>query len=157
MKLKKYLLLLALLPFLQGCNNEDDIGAIFSGSWKLNNFYTTTDWDNHKKSTPVYDFSTSEGRKAIEQINQSGKFIISFSEGSFSATADEKNFSGTWQADGKENTFFGRITSGGSSSDAIGKKFIEAVRDAKFYKGDVNYLQLYSEEKDEYIQLRREN
>lgn len=157
MRLKKFLLLLGLLPLLCGCNNEDDIGAIFSGSWKLNNFYTTSDWDNHTKSSPVYDASTPEGRKVLEQINQNGKFILNFSEGSFTGVADDKNFSGTWEADGKKNTFFARITAGGNSSDAIGRKFIDAVRNARYYKGDVNYLQLYSEEKDAYIQFRREN
>lgn len=157
MKLKKFLLLLILLPFLHGCNNEDDIGAIFSGTWKLNNFYTTTDWNNDRKSIAVYDLSTPGGRKAIEQINQSGKFIINFSDGVFTATADDKTFSGTWQADGKNNTVFMKITAGGSSSDAIGKKFIDAIVTARFYKGDIHYLQLYSEGKDAYIQLRRDN
>lgn len=155
-KLKPFLLILVLLPFLQGCNDKDDIDAIFSGTWKLNNFYKTTDWKDDRKSSPVYDTRTEEGRKALEQMNQEGKFTINFSEGNFTGIADEKAFSGTWQADGKKNTVSIAITSGGTTSDAIGKKFFEALANARYYTGDIYYLQLYSEERDSYIQFKRE-
>lgn len=155
MKLKYLLLLFVLLPFLQGCNDEDDINAIFSGSWKLNNFYTTTDWKDDHKSSAVYDNRTEEGRRVLQQINQGDNFTINFGEGNFTGIADEKIFSGTWRADGKKNTVSVVITSGGSSSDVIGKRFIEALINARYYGGDINYLQLYSEERNAYIQFRR--
>lgn len=155
MKKKYFLLLLALLPFIYGCNNEDDIGEIFSGAWKLNNFYLTSDWKDDDERIPVYNPANTEDRKILDQINQPGKFTINFSENEFTGVPDNGVFSGTWQANGKNNTVYINIKSGGSSADAIGKKYLDALRNVRYYSGDSNYLRLYPEDRSSYIQFQR--
>ena len=60
--ISKILGLLLLLPLFTGCNDSDDVAAIFTGkTWKLN--YITVDgghdmfpfWENEAQKTKIYD------------------------------------------------------------------------------------------------------
>ena len=43
--------IMAMLPLLWACNDEDDIQEIFvSGTWNVGNFYTGGNWDKHNDS-----------------------------------------------------------------------------------------------------------
>lgn len=154
MKLKPILLLIILLPFLWGCNDEDDINAIFSGTWKLNNFYRTDDWKDDNSGTPIYPYNSDELKEII-----TGKYRMSFSDRSFTAigSTELNNLAGTWTADGKKNTINFVITVSTNESSVIGKHFFEAIKNAAYYSGDINFLKLYPEDRKTYIQFKRIN
>ena len=65
MKLKHILYILCAIPFLWGCNDEDDINEIFaSGPWYVVNYFTKADW-NKRNGEPIYKLDTSEGQETL--------------------------------------------------------------------------------------------
>lgn len=147
--MKYFLLFLTMLPFFCSCNDEDNVQKIFQGAWKLNNFYLTSNWKNDKDRKPVYE--------KLEEWNKMSTFNIVFEESTFNVQIGESNrFSGTWSADGKDHTFYLRITEGNTSSnDAMIQKFITDLQNARYYDGDSNMLRLYNPERNAYMQFRR--
>ena len=72
--ISKILGLLLLLPLFTGCNDSDDVAAIFTGkTWKLN--YITVDgghdmfpfWENEAQKTKIYD-----------ELNKNGTYNVIF-------------------------------------------------------------------------------
>lgn len=152
MKYKLVWLLLSAIWICNSCNDEDDIKAIFVGkTWKLSNYYTTTNWKDDDDRKPVYTFP--EGKDALEAINTAGKYVITFSEKTFAAQGGDNNFSGTWEADGKKNTLVFHITSSTSPSSKLSKDFFEAVKNAGYYRGDANIIKIYAEDQKSYMQF----
>lgn len=151
LKFKYIVLLLIAIPFLGACNNEDDIRAIFVGkSWHLSNFYTTNDWKDSNAGKPVYR-PGSEGLIAINKPENKDKLIINFQETTFTGKGLDSEFSGTWTADGKKNTLNMTITKGGNSSDKISADFINGIKAVAFYRGDINELRIFPENKKSYM------
>lgn len=143
MKLKSILYLLIALPLLWSCNNEDNIEDIFSsGTWYLINFYGGGLDD---AGTP--EFTPKDDNATLEVIQ---KFTIVFNnDNTFKASAQNITFEGIWEANGKD-----RSVSININSTNLSNKFMDALVNARFYKGDSNYLRLAPEDKKSFIQLR---
>ncbi len=148
MKLKILCYILAVLPLLWSCNNEDDINEIFiSGTWNVGNFYSKGNWDkNNEAGQPAY--TKEEDLKALNQMS-----ITFLEDGTAQGKTLNGSFTANWEANGKDRTI--RISNLKVSPPATGKgkEFINALQDAAFYKGDSNYLKLAPEDKRTYIQL----
>lgn len=152
MKLKNILYILCALPFLWGCNDEDDVNEIFvSGTWYVVNYFTKADWDK-RNGEPVYKPITGEGQDALKVIQL---FTLTFSDdGTYKGTMQNANFDGTWSADGKDRSL--RLTVKGSpnTSSRFNKELIETLKEVAYYQGDSNVLMLGPSDKRSYIQFR---
>ena len=90
MKLKHILYILCAIPFLWGCNDEDDITEIFaSGPWYVVNYFTKADW-NKRNGEPIYKLDTSEGQETLKVVQ---RFTLTFSDdGTFQGTMQSATF-----------------------------------------------------------------
>lgn len=147
MKLKSILYLLMALPLLWGCNNEDDIEEIFvSGTWYLTNFFNGGIDD---KGVP--EFTPLDGSDKLEIIQ---KFSIVFNnDNTFNASAQNITFEGIWEANGKDNSVSINIENYRSST-TLSNKFMDALMNASFYKGDSKALRLAPDDNKTFILLR---
>lgn len=151
MKLKNWLYIFMLLPFLWSCNDEDDIDAIFiSGTWDVRNFFTGGDWDKtNDGARPVY--TKEEDFKVLNQMT------VSFlPDGSVQGKTGNGTFSANWEADGKGRTVLISNIKTSTAPTGKSKQLIEALTNARFYKGDSNYLKLAPEDRKTYVQLGHE-
>lgn len=148
MKYKYLLLLLLMLPFVSACDTSDDVLGIFTGkTWKLT--YITKAGDHQP-----YDFWNDQAKleESMKTIRKEGAFTVNFTgseinkviSGAFNGKIIAAPFSGKWTANG-ESGEFSTSSIEGSESDplALGKKFIEGIRNAKSYRGDYNNLFLF--------------
>jgi len=104
--------LLLLLPLFSGCNDSDDVAAIFTGkTWKLN--YITVDGGHE-----MFGFWENEEQEkaSIKELNKNGTYNIVFD-----ATV---------------------TTAGSYGDDKLAKNFIEGLNAATSYEGDSNNLYL---------------
>lgn len=143
--LYKALWLLLLLPLFSGCNDSDDVAAIFTGKlWKLN--YITVDGEHE-----MYDFwdkNADARKKSIDKLSLDGTYIIKFEgtvegdliKGKVSGKTITSNFDGSWSANGKDNDFHASIK--GSNDDILARNFLEGINAATSYEGDQNNLYL---------------
>lgn len=154
-----FVLFIGTLGIFAGCNDEDDIEAIFIGqTWYVGDFYTTTNWkdDNNQKAVNTY-----ENNKNIIRDYGKNRFYITFEDKTFTAKGITNTFSGTWSADGKENTITFLITDGSSSSGTtalerqITMDFYNSIKNAKFYRGNTIWVKLYPEDKKRFVQLTK--
>ena len=148
MRLKSILYILALLPMLWSCNNEDDIQEIFvSGTWNVGNFYTGGNWDKTNKGG-IPRYTKEEDLKILNQM-----MVAFLDNGTVQGRTTNGTFTAEWDANGKERTvrIFNIKTT--TPPTGKGKEFIEALQEATYYKGDSNYLKLASDDKKTYIQL----
>lgn len=152
MRLKKILYILCLLPFLWGCNDEDDINEIFvSGTWNVVNYFTKADW-NKRNGEPVYKQNTSEGIEALRVISS---FTLTFNEdGTYKGSMQNATFEGTWSAEGKDRTIHLTVKGNPNTSSRFNKEFIETLKEVVYYKGDSKYLMLGPSDKRSYIQIK---
>lgn len=125
------------------CSPEDDINGIFVGkTWKLSNIC-------NDKDAPMLS------QDDVDQVNVGGRFVITFSESTFTARATTMEVEGTWQAVNDGNAFAVTITkTDGTESTALGNRFIEMLRGSSYYQADYNTLQLYNEGRTEYLLFR---
>ncbi len=146
MKTKILFLLLAVLPFLNGCNNNEDVKVLLVGkTWRFSSFYYT---DGDKLILDRY-----QDADEILKNNPNG-FTLNFSDNNtFSGKAINTSFTGTWTGDGKTNDFSMTIakTSGSDETLQIAKDFINAIKDVGSYKADDNNLSLKYKGGDEYM------
>jgi len=140
--------LLLLLPLFSGCNDSDDVAAIFTGkTWKLN--YITVDGGHD-----MFDFwgDKQKEKASIEELNKNGTYNIVFDgtvdgdvingniKGSVIATS---TFEGKWSANAKNNNFKASVTTAGNyGGDLLAKNFLEGLNAATSYEGDSNNLYL---------------
>ena len=140
--------LLLLLPLFSGCNDSDDVAAIFTGkTWKLN--YITVDGGHE-----MFGFWENEEQEkaSIKELNKNGTYNIVFDgtvdgdvingniKGTVIATS---TFEGKWNANAKNNSFKATVTTAGSyGDDKLAKNFIEGLNAATSYEGDSNNLYL---------------
>lgn len=152
MKLKNILYILCALPFLWGCNDEDDVNEIFvSGTWYVVNYFTKADWDK-RNGEPVYKPITGEGQDALKVIQL---FTLTFSDdGTYKGTMQNANFDGTWSADGKDRSLHLTVKGSPNTSSRFNKELIETLKEAAYYQGDSNVLMLGPSDKRSYIQFR---
>lgn len=148
MKLKNLLYIWMILPLLWSCNEEDDINEIFvSGTWNVGNFYTGGNWNKYNEGgSPRY--TKEEDLKVLNQMS------ISFQEnGAAQGFTTNGSFTAEWEADGKDRTIHIYNIKTSATPTGKGKEFIDALKEAAFYKGDSNYLKLGDNEKKTYVQL----
>ena len=148
MKLKNLLYLLVICPFLISCNNEDDVEEIFqSGTWNVANFFERADWNEHNdKGRPVY--TKKEDIKHLNNIK-----VIFEENGNLKGKTPTGEFNGVWQANGKDRSIsITQIKTSGVQT-SFSNKVIEYLGNARFYKGDKNYLKIAPEDTKTYIQF----
>ena len=154
MNIKNILYIFCILPFLWGCNNEDDIDEIFiSGTWYVVNYFTKADWDK-RNGEPVYKQGVGDTGD-IEALKIISTFTLTFkNDGSYEGTMQNATFNGTWNADAKDRSFHLTINGNPSISSRLNKEFIETLKEVAFYQGDSNVLMLGPTNKRSYIQFR---
>lgn len=139
---------LLLLPFFAGCNDTDDVAAIFTGkTWKLN--YITVD-GGHEMFPFWENGNEAQKRKIYEELNKPGTYNVAFDgtvegdviQGSIRGTTiSNKSFEGKWNANGKNNKFKATVQ-GGDDSDVLTTEFLKGLNSATSYEGDENNLYL---------------
>lgn len=149
MKLKHFISIFCLFPFLASCNNEDDINEIFvSGTWNVGNFYNGGKW--HKTNDGARVSYTKE-----EDIKELNALTITFLEdGTIQGRIGTGgNLSANWNANGKERTI--SITNLKTTGTPSGKskELVNALKEAAYYKGDSRYLKLAPSDQKSYVQL----
>ncbi|QIU94655.1 DUF4847 family protein [Bacteroides faecium] len=135
--------LFLLLPLLAGCNDTDDVAAIFTGkTWKLN--YITVDGGHEMFN--FWGTDNTARTKSYEELEKSGSYNIVFDgiadgdiiNGKIRGTI-VKSFAleGSWSANGKDNSFSASV-SGNDGGDVLAKNFMEGLKTATSYEGDTN-------------------
>lgn len=143
------LLLLAILPLMVGCNDEDDLQEIFTGkTWKL----TFISRDDQNKQYDFWNGNETALQASMKLLERSDTYTLFFemgainqsTGGSFSGKVVSATVSGNWSADGKDNSFsFGQLRVSGTESDVLSKAFITALNNAFQYVGDSHNLYIY--------------
>lgn len=146
--------LFLLLPLFAGCNDTDDVAAIFTGkTWKLN--YITVDGSHE-----MFDFWGNDNvarTKSYTELEKNGSYNILFDgiaegdiiSGNIKGTI-VSSFSlnnGTWSANGKNNNFNASVE-GNNGGDQLAKSFLEGLNNATSYEGDNKNLYLLYKPKD---------
>ena len=115
------LLIIALIPSLlaTSCQNEDDIDAIFNG-------------------TNI----TGEELKSI--YANANSFFLTFSASTFGGVlVAGSNVSGTWKADGKDQSIFLNFQSESNVNlSPLSSNIYNVLKNAQHYSGDVNVLKI---------------
>lgn len=132
--------LLLLLPLFSGCNDSDDVAAIFTGkTWKLN--YITVDGGHE-----MFGFweNEAEKKKSMDELKKNGTYNVIF-EGTTEDDLIKGNIrgsvitsyplAGTWSANGKDNKFKANITEGKDGGDKLAKIFWKVSRMRHLTKG----------------------
>jgi len=143
--------LLLLLPLFSGCNDSDDVAAIFTGkTWKLT--YITLKDGN--KMIDLWGGDEKKAQASYEKLEAAGNFTINFTintneddiiNGNFNGQVTTgKSMSGSWNANGKKSTFKISNLDAGSDGDVLAKEFIAGLQGADSFKGsDERNLFLY--------------
>ena len=148
MKLKHLLYILLALPLLCSCNNEDDVNEIFSsGTWNVGNFYNGGDWNK-----------VNDGARAVytngEDIRALNYLTVTFLEdGTLQGRMNNGTFTANWSANGKDRTISITQLKTTATPSGKSKQLVEALKNAAYYKGDINYLKLPPQDKKSYVQL----
>ena len=142
--------LFLVLPLLSGCNDSDDVAAIFTGkTWKLNMISK----DGEGK---MYDFwGGNEEKKELSMNNLTKKatsFTVNFKgtvdgdliQGQVSGTTVTQPMNGQWSANGKNHEFRAAL-SGKDEEDPLARSFLEGLNSATSYDGDSQNLYLIYE------------
>lgn len=135
---------LLLLPLFAGCNDTDDVAAIFTGkTWKLN--YITEDGKHD-----MFDFWETEAarKQSMDELNgKKGTYNINFegvAEGDIisgmlkGTLVGSIPLEGSWSANGKNNEFRASVSAANTGGDALAKNFLEGLNAATSYEGDTN-------------------
>lgn len=155
MKKGVYILLFALMiPFLQSCDEEDDVIGIFTGKeWKLSGIF----YDNGK---PCYEYWSSAANPATAAesdysrlLTKKEYFTLKFTgaesdgiaSGNFTGKASNANLSGDWSVtSGSRELRMKRQT--GSDNEILGRAFLSGINNSYKYSGDYNNLYIYFKE-----------
>lgn len=140
-----------LLSLFTGCNNEDDVTAIFlNKTWKMS-FIAA------EGSTVQYDLWNGDDtsrRKSMEKLSKESNFVLNFDgsaeqgyiKGELTGRGADSTISGTWNANGESNEFSITLSKNPSESDVLGKAFLNGLKNAFRYVGDENNLYIYYKE-----------
>ena len=120
---KQLLITLLALTTLLSCDAGDSLTDIFlSHPWKLSLF---NDGGIRTPGNPAY--------------------VLQFYDGVFSvSTRSDATITGNWQADAKRRTFNCTKVrvNGNIAGDTIAQKIEKILKEAQYYEGDANYLQI---------------
>lgn len=142
--LYKIVCLVMFLPLFAGCNDTDDVAAIFTGkTWKLT-------FIAREGETRMYEpFWGSSKEETIKKLGLTNTYTIKFEgivegndiQGKISGTTVTSSLSGTWSANAKNNGFNATVN-GQSDGDTLAQQFLEGLNSAASYQGDANNLYL---------------
>ena len=141
--------LFLLLPLLSGCNDSDDVAAIFTGkTWKLNMISK----DGEGKMYDFWGGNEEKKEESIQKLQRGGTFTVKFEgtvegdliQGQVSGTTVTQPMSGQWSANGKTHEFKSGVT-GKDESDPLARSFLEGLNSATSYDGDSQNLYLIYE------------
>ena len=123
--------IISILAFFTSCSNEDDIEEIFIGrTWYMNGATV----NGLKLNSDIKNFYTSAGPNA---------YYISFAPSTFKGVmAEGKTFSGTWQADGKNQTITLKVTTPASLDTPFDKQIYNIIVNTTRYTSGADFLQL---------------
>lgn len=150
MKLKYLISILLVLP-LFCCCQEDDINEIFveSGTWNVGNFYVGGKWEKFDNDGARAIYQKNEDLKALNKMT-----VIFREDGTLSGTLiNGGTFSAKWGANGKDRSIWISNMKTSVTPSGKSKELIDALTNAAFYKGDINYLKIAPEDKKSYVQL----
>lgn len=149
--LLNYLWLLLFLPLLAGCNNEDDIDAIFTRKkWKIVYLATTANWEDPNQYTIQFAYDKYK--------DDPNAYTVYFGENTIQIKGLTAEWNGTWSADAKSRAVNISIQSknhDGKTSEE--QEFMTRVSNAKYYKGDENILKLFLSDKNDFSQFTPSN
>lgn len=141
-------LLLTLLPLVSSCNDEDDVESIFtSKTWKMT-FIAV------EGQTKQFDFWNGDDKarlSSMEKLGKEGNFTLTFEgkadseviSGTFTGQGINSSVSGSWNANGETNALTISVSKSPTESDVLGKAFLNGLKNAQRYEGDVNNLYIY--------------
>lgn len=142
-----------LLSTLSGCNNEDDVTAIFTGkTWKMTYI---AEKGNESKMFDFWGKNETAYQNSMDALKNDANFLVTFEggdingtiTGTFKGNVTTTDISGNWTANGENQTFTtSNIKSGNDKDTFLGKQFIYGLTNAKKYKGDTDNLFIYYEE-----------
>lgn len=137
---------LGLLLLFACCEESDNVEGIFSShNWVFTGFCYTPNWDSNKSQR--LDVSL-EGYNKIHQLTFQ-------SDGSLFVVVEGCKYSGTWSADGVSHAFtikdFHTSEGNHDKTSPYAQKFIDELKAATWYRGDLNYLQLFAPDKHYYL------
>ncbi len=143
----RYFWILLLLPALTACNNEDDLGAIFTRKkWKIVYLATTTNWNDPNRYTI---------QKAYDQYKEDANaYTVYFGENTIIIRGLTAEWTGTWSADAKNRTLVIDIQNknhDGKTADE--QEFMLRVANARYYQGDENLLKVFLPDKADFAQF----
>lgn len=139
------LLLLSLLA----CDSKNDIDGIFvNQTWKLTNIYKCSGLKDDGKAM----FTNKD---IADAAKESDSFQITFAESQAHGKGAGTTFSGTWQANEKNEDFSLHLSFDGDPTSEVEKKFVTLLQDAEYYVGDYFSLKLFNSGKNEYLLFRR--
>lgn len=151
MKLKYLFLLLSFPLLFWGCDQSDDVEKIFIGkSWKLVDIM-----QDRRDPQPVDYWGNGSDRedawkRSMELKQKAGNYTITLDgwaqdgsiNGTFTGYVTSTSVSGTWSANGKDNSFSFSPQSG-NDQDVLGNAFIRALGTAYKYSGTDAHLMIY--------------
>jgi len=137
------LLIIALIPSLlaTSCQNEDDIDAIFNGkTWFI--------------TGGCINGTNIKGDDLKSIYANANSYFLTFSASTFGGVlVAGSNVSGTWKADGKDQSIFLNFQSESNVNlSPLSSNIYNILKNAKYYSGDVNVLRI-SQDDYNYIRL----
>lgn len=147
----KYLWLILWVPLCVGCNNEDDIDAIFTRKkWKIVYLATTTNWEDPNNYTIQFAYDKYK--------DDPNAFTVYFGENTIVIRGLTAEWSGTWSIDGKSRAVHIQILQKNhDGKTSMEQEFMTRVSNARYYKGDENILKLFVQEKTDFAQFTPSN
>lgn len=156
MKSLKNLFILCTIICLCGCNEADDVQAIFTGKmWKLT--YITK-----KDSNKWYKFPDVSDANYEQYVKGSTTFFITFTgstsdnitQGSMTG-AGSVLFTGEWSANGKSRKFSSSLRESKvmDPNDRLGNRIIQGFKNGTSYEGNANNLFIYFKPDDADVTL----
>jgi len=139
------------LGILSGCDNKDDINAIFSNKkWVAVYTATTADWENDNKYEITKDFDA--------ETKNTTNYRVSTGVNTIQIKGVSTTWTGTWTVNASDRSFkIKNLTkTGGNGATDIEVRFLNYVATATFYRGDENLIKLFQSDKKSYILLRTE-
>lgn len=162
-----FLLCLVSVSFcFSGCEQTDDVAGIFTNkTWKLTMIYRDGDGSKPALAADYWGGDEEARDQSISKLEKEGTFTITFEglesdgviKGTYTGFVTNASISANWEANGKTNAF--TTTQGDKSdNDALGRAFINALKNAYRYEGDYNNLSIYFKEgaQKKYLLFRKE-
>lgn len=120
---------LLIIMVLTGCNKEDDLSQIFSGTFKITSYRYNHQYDNEK----------------IRELNQNlDLYCITFTGNTFALILNaDTRVSGTWYADAESREMRMTLDTDVQTTSELARMIKNIIKNASSYKGDHNVVRIY--------------